>query len=155
MIALSTNIGNSVCSQFERDNIVCASILKRNVFTTNAVDNVDYNPSSRSAKDSFHETSITTTQHLEYAGDGDQREPYPFEKSKGYTLRKLPTDYAAIKPFVLKTNDIYVAKRSIFNDNEVSKITQFYARNLTFILCESLTKIIESMYLIPCFHHIE
>ena len=69
MLALSTNIGNNVCSQFERGNIVCLSILKRNVFTTSAVDN----PSSRSAKDSFHGTAITTTQHLEYAGDGDQR----------------------------------------------------------------------------------
>ena len=40
------------------------------------------------------------------------------KKSKGYTLRKLPTDYTTIKPFVLKTNDVYVAKRSI-SDHEV------------------------------------
>ena len=40
------------------------------------------------------------------------------KKSKGYTLRKLPTDYTTIKPFVLKTNDAYVVKRSI-SDQEV------------------------------------
>ena len=45
------------------------------------------------AKDSFNRTAITTTQHLEHVGDGNQRQIYTFEKSKGYTLRKLPTDY--------------------------------------------------------------
>ena len=119
MLSLSTSIGNTVCSQCERDNIVSPSILRLHLFTTHAVDNVDHNPSSRSAKDSFHGTAITTTQHLEHVGDGNQRQIYPFQKSKGYyTLRKLPTDYTAIKPFVLKTNDVYVAKRSI-SDQEV------------------------------------
>ena len=93
MLTLSTSIGNTVCSQFERDNIVSPSILRLHLFTTHAVDNVDHNPSSRSAKDSFNGTAITTTQHLEHVGDGNQRQIYPFEKSTGYILRKLPTDY--------------------------------------------------------------
>ena len=83
MLTLSTSIGNTVCSQFERDNIVSPSILRLHLFTTHTVDNVDHNPSSRSAKDSFHGTAITTTQHLEHVGDGNQRQIYPFEKSKG------------------------------------------------------------------------
>lgn len=61
MLALSTNIGNTVCSQSERDNIVCPSILKRNLFTTNGADNVDHNLNSRSAKKLFHGTAITTS----------------------------------------------------------------------------------------------
>ena len=83
MLTLSTSIGNTVCSQFERDNIVSPSILRLHLFTTHAVDNVDHNLSSRSAKDSIHGTAITTTQHLEHVGDGNQRQIYPFEKSKG------------------------------------------------------------------------
>ena len=31
---------------------------------------------------------------------------------------KLPTNYTTIKPFILKTNDVYVAKRNI-SDQEV------------------------------------
>ena len=93
MLTLSTSIGNTVCSQFERDNIVSPSILRLHFFTSHAVDNVDHNHSSRSAKDPFHGTAITTAQHLEHVGDGNQRQIYSFEKSKGYTLRKLPTDY--------------------------------------------------------------
>ena len=118
MLNLSTSICNTVCLQFERDNVVSPSTLRLHLITTHAVDNVDHNPSSRSAKDSFNGTAITTTQHLEHVGDGNQRQIYPFEKSKGYTLRKLPTDYTTIKPFVLKTNDVYVVIRSI-SDQEV------------------------------------
>ena len=80
MLTLSTSIGNTVCSQFERDNIVSPSILRLHLFTTDAVDNVDHNPSSRSVKDSFYGTAITTTQHLEHLGDGNQIQIYPFEK---------------------------------------------------------------------------
>ena len=58
MLALSTNIGNTMCSQFQRHNIVCPSILKRNLFATNTIDKVDHDPCSRSAKDAFHGTSI-------------------------------------------------------------------------------------------------
>ena len=96
MLTLSTSIGNTVCSQFERGNIASPSILRLHLFTNHAVDNVDHNPSSRSAKDSLQETAITTPQHLEHVGDGNQIQIYPFEKSKGYTLRKFPTDYTTI-----------------------------------------------------------
>ena len=92
MYILSSSIGNTVCSQVERDSIVRPSILRLHLFTTDAVENVDHNPSSRSAKDSFHGAVITTTQHLEHVCDGNQRQIYPFEKSKGYTLCKLPTN---------------------------------------------------------------
>ena len=111
MLTLSMSIGNIVCSQFERDNIVSPSILTLHFFTTHAVDNIDHNPSSRSAKDLFHGTAITTTQHLEHVGDGDQVQICPFEKSKGYTLHKLPTNYTTTKPFILKTNDVCREKK--------------------------------------------
>ena len=78
MRTLSTSIGNTVCSQFGRGNIVSPSILKLHLFTTHAVDNVDHNPSSRTAKDSFHGTAKATTQHLEHMGGGNQRQIYPF-----------------------------------------------------------------------------
>ena len=50
MLDLSTNICNTVCPQFERDNIVSPSILRLHLITTHAVDNLDHNSSSRSCK---------------------------------------------------------------------------------------------------------
>ena len=45
--------------QFEFDSVVCPTKIRSNVFTTFAVDNIDHNPSSYSAKDSWHGTAIS------------------------------------------------------------------------------------------------
>ena len=49
MLVLSKQLGNSLHTQFEFDGVICPTKLRSNVFTTFAVDNIDYNPSSRSA----------------------------------------------------------------------------------------------------------
>ena len=59
MLVLSTQLGNIVCMQFEFDSLVCPTKIRSNVFTTFAVDNIDHNPSSYSAKDSWHGTAIS------------------------------------------------------------------------------------------------
>lgn len=56
---LSTQLGNSVVKRFEKDGLVCPVSLRNNVFTTHAVDNIDHNPSSRTAQDSWHGTAIS------------------------------------------------------------------------------------------------
>ena len=60
---------HTVCSQFERDNIICATNLNLNLFTTHAIDNNDYNISLNIGKDSFHGAAITIVQHLENSSD--------------------------------------------------------------------------------------
>ena len=47
-----------------KDGIVSLNFICQGVFTTHAVDNIDHDPSSRSAKDSFHGAAISSTQHL-------------------------------------------------------------------------------------------
>ena len=37
-------------------DVVCPPKLRQGLFTTGAVDNIDHNPSSATAKDSFHGT---------------------------------------------------------------------------------------------------
>ena len=56
-------MGNSVCSQYEIDKVVCPPSLKKNVFTTSALDNIDHNPSSTTAQGSLHGTGISLFQH--------------------------------------------------------------------------------------------
>ncbi|KAI8486964.1 hypothetical protein Bbelb_352240 [Branchiostoma belcheri] len=41
------------------EQVVCPPILRRQLFMTAAVDNIDHNPSSTTAKDSFHENAHT------------------------------------------------------------------------------------------------
>ena len=73
MLNLSTALGNGVCERFENEGFVCPPLLRKRVFTTYAVDNIDHNPSSRTARESWHGTAISATQHLEYANDREER----------------------------------------------------------------------------------
>ena len=65
VLQLSTDLANAVCQQYEDDNIVCTLGLRKNVFNTSAVDNIDHNPSSTTvlARDAFHGTAISLTNH--------------------------------------------------------------------------------------------
>jgi len=59
VLSVTTALANGIIHQFEVDKAVCPPNLRGNVFTTAAVDNIDHNPSSTSAKASFHGTGIS------------------------------------------------------------------------------------------------
>ena len=67
VLQISTELGNTVCAFYEETNNVCPPELRNGLFTTGCVNNIDHNPSnsSRTARDSFHGTAITLTQHPE------------------------------------------------------------------------------------------
>ena len=71
VLQISTELGNIVCAFYEETNNVCPPKLRNGLFTTGCVDNIDYNPSSRTAEDSFHGTAITLTQHPEENRSGE------------------------------------------------------------------------------------
>ena len=51
VLELSTDMGNRVCARFESEGVVCPPKLRKGVFTTAAVDNIDHNPSSVTAQE--------------------------------------------------------------------------------------------------------
>ena len=42
VLGISTEAGNKICSHYERERVVCPPELKNGLFTTAAVDNIDY-----------------------------------------------------------------------------------------------------------------
>ena len=108
LTTLSTYLGNSVIDQFEKDGLICPPSLRSTIFTMHAVENIDHNPTSRTAKDSWHGTAISTSQHLTDKDDGSIRQPLKFQMDKiqSKTLKQLPTYYTSISPYVLKTKNI-------------------------------------------------
>ena len=62
VLAISTDLGNAVSRRYQEAN-VCPPSLHVGLFTTAAVDNIDHNPSSTTAHDSFHGTGISMFQH--------------------------------------------------------------------------------------------
>lgn len=112
LLALSTDIANSVCTRFESDGIVCPPKLRGGLFTTAAVDNIDHNPSSTSAHDSFHGTAISLVQHPTSEVPGIDRginafQPAPpvFKASK--KVAQLPHHFLEVPPAVLSASELY------------------------------------------------
>jgi hypothetical protein len=64
MAEISTQLGESVISQFMEDGVVCPAILQKGLFTTSAVDNIDHNPSATTATISCHGTDISVNDML-------------------------------------------------------------------------------------------
>lgn len=58
VLEISTEMGNKVSTHYESEGVVCPPKLKKKVFTTATVDNIDHNPSSSTAQGAFHGTGI-------------------------------------------------------------------------------------------------
>ncbi|XP_014676237.1 PREDICTED: uncharacterized protein LOC106816189 [Priapulus caudatus] len=61
---LSTDIANSVIGHWEQVGVVVPPQAVKHVFTTGGFDNIDYNPSSTTAKSALHGTCISIHQHF-------------------------------------------------------------------------------------------
>ena len=98
MLEISTQLGESVLSQFMEDGVVCPAILHKGLFTTSAVDNIDHNHSATTATISCHGTGIFVFQHpvsstFEFKG----------QKPKSKAISCLPETYTNVKPALLKS----------------------------------------------------
>ena len=56
---MSANLGDHTCEGYRKVGVACNRKLKRGLNITGEVDNIDHDPSSRTATDSFQCTAIT------------------------------------------------------------------------------------------------
>ena len=73
-IDITTNLYNSIRSQFERDDVLVPRVLKKNIFTVMAKDNIDLNAKSTMVKSHYHGTSISVFQFPSRDNSGDELE---------------------------------------------------------------------------------
>ena len=106
VMSISTILGNNLCHQFEMEKTVCPPKLKGELFTTAAIDNIDHNPSSTTAQDSFHGTGISVFQHPRLEASGVERS-IAFNNShiSKQGLEKLPQSYTDVPPVTLSKKD--------------------------------------------------
>ena len=87
--------------------MVCPPQLCKDVFTSGAIDNIDHNPSSTTAKDSFHGTGISLFQHTS-SSIGVPRDVVRICSKPGEKKTKiepLPDEYSNVTPLALKENE--------------------------------------------------
>ena len=91
-----------MCKRFEQDQVVCPPKLRNNLFTTTAVDNIDHNPSSTTATDSFHGTGISLFQHSVAYNEGVSRDIVAIETTtSSKAIDSLPQSFTTIPPLIL------------------------------------------------------
>ena len=90
-------ISYQLCKQYKKDGIVCPPSLKYGIFTFCAIDNIDHNLSSSTAKKSFHGTSISIFQHPTVE---EEYISFKLESRETYDqfVRELPSNYTEIMP---------------------------------------------------------
>ncbi len=107
MMTISTCLANSVCKQYEQDGYVCPTQVNQGVFILGGADNVDHNPSSTTASDSFHGTAISLFGYRTTDNPGAERK-VEFD-SNGTKVSPLPEAYTDIKPVICR-KDVAVPK---------------------------------------------
>ena len=111
LLSISTDITNSVIDRYDRDGIVWPSKLRDGIFTTEAIDNIDHNPTSTCSHDSFHGTAVSLVQRTTTKKPGTDRAINVFDPSKSSTSKKiasLPSYYSEVPPSTLPSSDIVV-----------------------------------------------
>jgi len=87
------------------------SKMRRAVFISAVIDNIDYNPSSATAKDALHGgTGIFLIQHLTNQSVGHDHGVVIISESSPSTksIAPLPASYTSISPAALKTKEFTV-----------------------------------------------
>ena len=111
MLKISTELGDKICCYYEQEKVFCPPELIGGLFTTAAVDNIDDNPSSISAHDSFHGTGISLFQHPDDVTSGVMRNVIAAQDgTHANNTRNLPDFYTTVPPAVLHREDPPVPK---------------------------------------------
>ena len=99
------SITKHLCKMYQELEVVCTPTLRKGLFTTAAIDNIDHNPSSATATEAFHGTSISIFQHPEQEHSqevplfdtGIEKLDVPLELPQSYSTifpaKTVPSEY--------------------------------------------------------------
>ncbi|KAK5852481.1 hypothetical protein PBY51_023946 [Eleginops maclovinus] len=95
VLEISAQLGDATVNRYREDGVVFPQVLRRGLFTTTAMDNIDHNPT---ATTSFHGTCISAFQHPTKDNQGEYREPVRLGEEKVKTVPELPDSFTNIRP---------------------------------------------------------
>ena len=105
VLEISAQLREAVVAQYVEDGVICPPVLRKQLFTTAAVDNIDHNPTATTAQTSFRGTSVSIFQHPSTENAGDEREPFKLESEmKVKKVPELPETYTNIRPAYITQN---------------------------------------------------
>jgi hypothetical protein len=112
VLQVITDLANGTSERFEAEGVVCPINMKLGLFTVGALDNCDHNPTSATAHDSFHGTSISLFQFPSDDMAGTDRGVILLDESTSQKGRRqvvpLPDAYRDVPPAILRTKQMKV-----------------------------------------------
>ncbi|KAG1666280.1 putative aldolase class 2 protein [Nymphon striatum] len=96
-----------------KEGLVCPSQLRKDLFTVGALDNIDYNPSSTTAKDSFHGTGISIFQFPTATNPGKCSYPIVVQSKVSSSEYSLPESYTTVPAVDCKISQLTVPEATI------------------------------------------
>ena len=113
VLQVITDLANGTSERFEAEGVVCPVNMKQGLFTVGALDNCDHNPTSSTAHDSFHGTSISLFQFPSADMPGIERAVVSLDHREPQTGRRrvmpLPEAYKDVPPAILRNKELQFA----------------------------------------------
>ena len=98
VLEISAQFGDATVNKYVEEGVVCPPVLRKGLFTTAAMDNIDYNPSATTATTSFHGASISVFQHPATDNHGEERQLVKLEPERVKSVPELPDSFTNIPP---------------------------------------------------------
>ena len=98
VLEISAQLGDAAVSKYVEDGVVCPTGLRKGLFTTSAMDNIDHNPTATTTTTSFHGTSISVFQHPTKESKGEERGQLKCREQKVKTVPELPDSFTNVCP---------------------------------------------------------
>ena len=109
IIKLENLLASAVSEQYKDQGVVCPVNLRKNVYVVEALDNIDYNPSSATSKDSFQATAISIFQCPTKGNCGDCRERVVIGPSSNSTQdHSLSENYTNVLAVTTNISEVVV-----------------------------------------------
>ena len=110
VLQLENQLATAICEDFREKKVVVPANLLCGLFTAGALDNLDHNPSSTTAKGSFHGTGISLFQTPTSSILGEKQDDIRLHTGKKNHL--LPDSFTTVPAVSLKTTNVTVPQLS-------------------------------------------
>jgi hypothetical protein len=111
VLEIESQLAISVCRDFHDKGVVVPAQLRCGLFTVGALDNLDYNPSSTTAKDAFHGTAISLFQFPTAFNLGQRQCDIKLSVEEVKKSYSLPDSFTTVPAVAIKTIDVSVPQK--------------------------------------------
>ena len=109
MIEIENSLAATLCKRFEQEGLACPANLRKGLFTVRALDNIDHNTTSTTAKGALHGTAMSVFQFPTLSNPGVCSEPIVIVSGDSHKF-SLPDQYTCVPAVSCKTDQLHVSE---------------------------------------------